>query len=279
MELETHVSTVMNSRTQRTVRAGLQSLMILLGTLLLLYGLAQLRDHVTPISSSRPAPEAGAPAAQPAQGFLPMVEAEAASELVAEGAGASARSAAMTRLKLERLVGAAALGPSAAVSDRPVRLVIPDIHLNAPIVSASLATTEVDGQSVYQWAAPNAFAAGWHHDSATLGQPGNTVINGHHNAFGEVFRDLNQLEAGDRIFLYANEDERPSRYEITRVMILKERFQSLEERADNARWIRATEDERVTLVTCWPYESNTHRMILIARPLDAGVGGGEVELE
>jgi sortase A len=39
-------------------------------------------------------------------------------------------------------------------------------------------------------------------------------------------------------------------------------------RRKNAQWIMPTGDERLTLVTCWPYEwpGNSHRVIVVARP-------------
>lgn len=36
---------------------------------------------------------------------------------------------------------------------------------------------------------------------------------------------------------------------------------------ENAQFMAQTDDERLTLITCWPYETNTHRLILIARPV------------
>jgi hypothetical protein len=42
--------------------------------------------------------------------------------------------------------------------------------------------------------------------------------------------------------------------------------ESLEIRLDNGRWILPTEDERLTLVTCWPEDSNSHRLIIVAVP-------------
>jgi sortase A len=51
-------------------------------------------------------------------------------------------------------------------------------------------------------------------------------------------------------------------------MILPERFESSEVRLQNARWIQHSEDERLTLISCWPYESNTHRVIVVAFPID-----------
>ena len=29
-----------------------------------------------------------------------------------------------------------------------------------------------------------------------------------------------------------------------------------------------TTDERITLITCWPYTSNTHRLIIVAKPIE-----------
>ncbi len=49
--------------------------------------------------------------------------------------------------------------------------------------------------------------------------------------------------------------------------ILPDRGQPDEVRRENARWIQPTEDERITLTTCWPYTSNTHRLIIVAKPL------------
>ena len=40
----------------------------------------------------------------------------------------------------------------------------------------------------------------------------------------------------------------------------------LEKRIQNAAFIGTTGDERLTLVTCWPYAVDDHRLIVIARP-------------
>lgn len=50
-------------------------------------------------------------------------------------------------------------------------------------------------------------------------------------------------------------------------MILPERDADLQTRLENARWIQPSQDERLTLVTCWPANSNTHRLIIVARPV------------
>jgi len=146
----------------------------------------------------------------------------------------------------------------------PDRLVIPSIGLDAPIVPTKLKEIDYQGQLYYQWLAPNKPAVGWHDSSALLGLPGNTVLNGHHNVYGEVFKDLVNVHEGDLIEVYSG--EQLYKYRVALAMLLPERFKSLTVRLENARWILPTEDERLTLITCWPYESNTHRVIIVALP-------------
>ncbi len=146
----------------------------------------------------------------------------------------------------------------------PDRIQIPAIGLIAPVVISDYNKTKVEGETFGQWVAPSKFAAGWHPDSALLGQTGNVVINGHHNEFGEVFGELVDLELGDIILVYY-EDEAFT-YVVSNKMILPERFQETAVRLQNARWLGKTDDTRLTLVTCWPADNNTHRLIIVARP-------------
>lgn len=148
----------------------------------------------------------------------------------------------------------------------PDRIVIPSINLDAPVVSADYNFAKVEGETYGQWMAPDLFAAGWHPESALLGAVGNTVINGHHNVYGEVFGRLVDVKVGDIIEVYSR--GRKFSFIVANRMILPERFQPAEVRLENARWISATDDIRLTLVTCWPQTSNTHRLILVARPIE-----------
>jgi LPXTG-site transpeptidase (sortase) family protein len=147
----------------------------------------------------------------------------------------------------------------------PIRIMIPSIYLDAPINPATSSFVNLSGQEFQQWLAPNEFAAGWHEDSALLGLPGNTVLNGHHNIHGEVFKMLVQVEAGQMLFVSSHSNTYA--YVITNNMILREKYELIDTRMENARWIMPSNDERITLITCWPYESNTHRLILVARPI------------
>jgi len=147
----------------------------------------------------------------------------------------------------------------------PNRLVIPAIHLDAPVVQVGWETNLVNGQPVSSWIVPDSYTAGWHVTSALPGNPGNTVLNGHHNVHGEVFRYLEDLQPGDEIIVYTGVTSHY--YAVTERHILKEKGEPEEVRLQNAQFILPTEDERLTLVTCWPYTNNTHRLIIVAMPM------------
>jgi LPXTG-site transpeptidase (sortase) family protein len=148
--------------------------------------------------------------------------------------------------------------------DPPDRLVIPAIQLDAPV---QVVGWHIE-QGISVWDVPARRAAGWLRTSASAGQKGNTVLDGHHNIDGEVFRRLVDLKPGDVVELYARGNL--YRYGVTEKHILRDRDQPMEVRIANAQWIQPTNDERLTLVTCWPYTSNTHRLIIVARPLTPG---------
>ena len=154
------------------------------------------------------------------------------------------------------------LPPTATPLPRPpTRIVAAAIGLDAPVVAMGWKVVD----QVAQWDVPKE-AAGWHINSAPAGQPGNTVISGHHNVEGKVFRYVVDLEIGDEIILYAG--DRSFAYTVTEKYILKEAGMPWAVRQKNAQWIAATADERLTLVTCWPYEwpGNTHRVVVVAKP-------------
>lgn len=148
----------------------------------------------------------------------------------------------------------------------PTRIVIPTISLDASVKMIGWELVESNGTTQAIWQVPAERVAGWHQGSAPLGLPGNTVLNGHNTGNGEVFRDLYQLEPGDLFTIYA--DQTPFEYEIAEKLFLPEAGEPLEVRMANARYIQTTDDERVTLVTCHPYNSLRYRLVIIARPVE-----------
>lgn len=146
----------------------------------------------------------------------------------------------------------------------PTRIVAPAIGLDSSVVAVGWHQETVNGQSVSVWDVAE-YAAGWHKNSALPGQQGNIVLSGHNNVKGEVFRYLSDLEPGDRITLYA--DGRPYEYKVDESFIVKDLGEPPEVRRQNARWIGPFDDQRLTLVSCWPYTGNAYRVIIIARPV------------
>jgi len=148
----------------------------------------------------------------------------------------------------------------------PTRIVAPAIELDARVVPMGWEMVDQDGAMVSEWIVPKN-AAGWHLNSALPGHEENVVLSGHHNIEGKVFRYVVDLNPGDEITLYA--DDRAYTYLVAEKYILKEAGMPLSTRKKNAQWIMPSGDERLTLVTCWPYEwpGNSHRVIVVARPL------------
>lgn len=151
-----------------------------------------------------------------------------------------------------------------AEREPPLRLRIPAIRLDAPVVPVGLTLIREGGREFITWAPPDRFAAGWLTTSAAPGQSGNVVLIGHHNIYGKVFADLHRLRPGQRVWLETRRGVHV--YEVEAVHILPEKGQPLEVRQRNLRWILPTPDERLTLLTCWPPNDNTHRLIVVARP-------------
>ncbi len=156
--------------------------------------------------------------------------------------------------------------PTEQVSPRamnpPTRIVIPAIGLDARVVEIGWAVKDA-AKGVSEWQTAD-YAAGFHRNSALPGWPGNTVLSGHHNIRGKVFARLWELKPGDEVYLYVEEQVYPYRVEDS--FIVPEAGVPEEQRRQNARWIAPTRDERLTLVTCWPPNGNSHRVIVIARP-------------
>lgn len=144
------------------------------------------------------------------------------------------------------------------------RIVIPKTNLDAPVVDVGWKVLERGNQRFTEWETADN-AAGRHINSAKPGEPGNVVLSGHHNTKGEVFRAISEgkLAVGDFIYLYDDQGNRVTYVvnEVTKPLL--EVGASEEQRLANARYIQPTNDARVTLVTCWPYYTNTHRVIVV----------------
>lgn len=143
------------------------------------------------------------------------------------------------------------------------RLSIPAIGVASGITTLGWHTEDVNGQKLAVWDDPGA-AVGYVVSSAPPGGVGNTVMLGHNNIDGAVFKHLSELSAGARIEVWL--DGTLAAYSVSEVLILEEANASPEQRAANLRYLDPTTDIRLTLVSCWPENGNSHRVIVIAYP-------------
>jgi sortase A len=161
-----------------------------------------------------------------------------------------------------RLLGALPLNPWVI---HPQRLVVPAIQLDTVVQPMGWSLKpDSDGTLVSRWDIVD-YAAGWHINSALPGTKGNAVFSGHNNIGGAVFQNLAKLKPGDAIEVWVD-DKQSLVYRVEEVTIVQETFASAEQRVHNAAMIAPTADERLTLVSCWPPDSNTHRVFVVARP-------------
>ncbi|OQY45096.1 MAG: hypothetical protein B6242_11280 [Anaerolineaceae bacterium 4572_78] len=158
--------------------------------------------------------------------------------------------------------------PYPPANSSPNRIVIESIEIDSPIVEVGWQLVEEEGQWFSTWeTAKN--AVGWHENSSKPGHIGNIVLSAHHNVYGEIFRDLVDVKGGDIVTLYV--DDQAYHYSVRSKFILLDMWISDEVRQENARWIGQFTDKRLTLVTCWPYNFNSHRVIVVAKPLKQSV--------
>ncbi|MDQ3757669.1 MAG: class E sortase [Actinomycetota bacterium] len=85
------------------------------------------------------------------------------------------------------------------------------------------------------------------------GQPGNAAIAGHRTTYGAPFYDLDELEAGDDIFVTTRQGS--FRYEVTEKRVVKPSEVSV---------LNNTPDNRLTLTTCHPRFSARQRLVVVA---------------
>jgi len=124
--------------------------------------------------------------------------------------------------------------------EQATRIVIPAIDVDAPVV-------EGDGWEELK------MGVGHHIGSANPGERGNVVVSGHNDVFGEVFRRLGELGLGDEIIVYAGET--PYRYLVKEKRIVQ---------PDEVSVMEPTTKATMTVVTCYPYLIDTHRLVIIA---------------
>jgi sortase A len=159
--------------------------------------------------------------------------------------------------------------PSTGSPSPPVQLAIPALDLDTAVVPVAWEPVTDGTGWTSQWQTAVG-AVGHLVTSANLGEPGNVVLAGHHNTRGEVFRELSeiglpgaQVAVGDDVVVTAA-DGQVYVYTIREWHRWEYATAPDEERRRQASYLEPTQDPTLTLVTCWPYESNTHRVVVVA---------------
>lgn len=144
------------------------------------------------------------------------------------------------------------------IPNRIVRIASSDIKLDTEVYEVYAP------KSVWEVAD---YAGGHHYDSKNPGEGGNIVVSGHNNWRGEVFRYLELLKPGHIIDVWTFDGKKYT-YEVQELKKLKEAGVSMAQRFQNAKVMDPAPTEQLTLITCWPYKTFTHRIIVIARPIE-----------
>ena len=115
---------------------------------------------------------------------------------------------------------------------------------------------------------PAAFAVGHYETSGNPGEGGNIVLAGHNNTLGEVFRNLNKLVPGDEIILFT--DDKDFHYLVEGKYLVP--YLGVEKEGDAQLRLYAAPQptEMVTLISCWPYVTNSNRIVIRAVPVNGG---------
>lgn len=145
----------------------------------------------------------------------------------------------------------------------PTRLIVPAINLDATVAPVGW---QIGADGAAQWDSPGA-DAGFAISSVAPGTIGNTVIYGHNNIYGSLFRDLERLVLGDDIYILTAGGVQ-YHYQVSGFDIILEAGITDEQKARNLAHFNPTPDARLTLLTCWPYTNNTHRVVIVARPVN-----------
>jgi sortase A len=146
----------------------------------------------------------------------------------------------------------------------PIRLSIPSVGIDSKVVPIDWKMIpSKNGGDKAEWQVAD-FAVGHHAGTANPGEIGNVVLSGHVDYKGEVFKNLHNVSKGDEVIVYTPNGQYA--YVVTQLVLVQEDGVSLAQQELNARYMDATPDQTLTMITCWPYGIDNYRFIAIAKP-------------
>jgi len=146
----------------------------------------------------------------------------------------------------------------------PTRLVIPSIGVNSAVRQVGVS---ISGDPLNPNVTWPELGAGVGHDMASVnpGESGNIILFGHNNYAGQVFRRLSELEVADEIHLYTL--DQGFFYLVQDVDIVRAVGATEQDNRAHAFYLGPKSEETLTLVSCWPYSTYTHRVYVVAKPI------------
>lgn len=165
--------------------------------------------------------------------------------------------------------------PTPTPPPRPVQIRIPAIGVKSAVVEVPLVENARTG--ITDWAIDRLFRPGQkdlvgHLAGTSLpGQPGNAVLGGHNYGvgFNGVFVHLGRLRKGDRVVV-VNEHGEQLTYQVVSTERVKWRRQTFKELVRHLEYLAATDDERLTLMSCGGanIEPFPERIYVVAKPVE-----------
>ena len=125
------------------------------------------------------------------------------------------------------------------------RIEIPQIGVDSKVIEVGW--TIENEVAVWQVAK---YAVGQHKGSANPGEGSNTVLAGHVGGSAPVFQRLIEVVPGDQVILTSAGQQ--FLYVVREVQRVQEVGVSDEQRLANAAYMDPTDEEMVTIITCWP---------------------------
>jgi sortase A len=120
------------------------------------------------------------------------------------------------------------------------RIQIPALNLDKPIVQGD------DWEQLKK-------GVGQHIGSGLPGQPGNLVLSAHNDIYGEIFRHLDKLTAGDEITI--STERRSYTYVVRELDVVP---------PTDVQVMAPTDHASATLISCYPYLVNNKRIVVYA---------------
>ncbi|HUN22878.1 MAG TPA: class D sortase [Anaerolineales bacterium] len=132
-----------------------------------------------------------------------------------------------------------------AAPQHALRIVIPSINVDAPIVQGS------------DWEAMR-MGVGQVLGTANPGENGNMVLSAHNDIFGEIFRELDRLQPGDTFTVHTRKEIYT--YRITGTQVVE---------PTAVHVMASTINATATLISCYPYLVDTQRIVVFAELVSA----------